>query len=75
MRPWGSPVMGQGPRKIIISAAHHANEWITAPVALKFARELAQALEAEYGIDPETALADTRAFLDQMRTMGILIED
>ena len=37
--------------------------------------ELAQALEAEYGIDPETALADTRAFLDQMRTMGILIED
>lgn len=37
--------------------------------------ELAQALEAEYDVDHETALADTRAFLDQMRTLGILVED
>jgi hypothetical protein len=39
------------------------------------AAELAQALAGEYGIDHETALADTRAFLDQMRALGILIEE
>ena len=37
--------------------------------------QLAQALEGEYGIDHEPALADTRAFLDQMRALGILIEE
>ena len=37
--------------------------------------ELAQALAGEYGIDHETALADTGAFLDQMRALGILIEE
>ena len=37
--------------------------------------ELAQALAGEYGIEHETALADTRAFLDQMRALGILIEE
>ena len=38
-------VMGQGKRKVIYSAAHHANEWITTSVLLKFAEEFAQALE------------------------------
>ena len=38
-------VMGRGKRKVIYSAAHHANEWITTPVLLKFAEEFAQALE------------------------------
>lgn len=37
--------------------------------------ELVRALLAEYDIDPETARADTGEFLDQMRRMGILIED
>lgn len=32
-------------------------------------------LLAEYDIDEETARADTRAFLDQMRQMGILLEE
>lgn len=36
---------------------------------------LVHALLAEYDIDADTARADTRAFLDQMRQMGILIED
>ena len=44
-RPLDLMVMGKGERKIIFSAAHHANEWITATVLLKFAEELAQALE------------------------------
>ena len=37
-------VIGNGPRKVIYSAAWHANEWITAPVLLKFVEEFAEAL-------------------------------
>ena len=38
-------VIGQGPRKVVFSASHHANEWITTPVLLKFIEEFAQAIE------------------------------
>ena len=38
-------------------------------------QELVDALLAEYDIDPETARGDTAEFLDQMRRMGILIEE
>ena len=38
-------VIGQGPRKVLYTAAHHANEWITAPVILKFIEEFAEAVE------------------------------
>ncbi len=37
--------------------------------------ELTSALLAEYDIDADTARADTRSFLEQMRRMGILIEE
>ena len=47
-RPLRALVIGNGPRKVIYSAAHHANEWITSLVLLKFAEELAQAI-AENG--------------------------
>lgn len=43
-RPIRTLVIGSGPRKVIYSAAHHANEWITSLVILKFAEELAQAI-------------------------------
>ena len=39
-------VIGNGPRKVIYSAAWHANEWITAPILLKFVEEFAEALMA-----------------------------
>lgn len=42
-RPVRTLVIGQGPRKVIYSAAHHANEWITALVLLKFVEDLAEA--------------------------------
>ena len=45
-RPVRTLVIGNGPRKVIYSAAHHANEWITALVLLKFAEELAQAIQS-----------------------------
>ena len=43
-RPLQTLVIGNGPRKVLYTAAHHANEWITALVLLKFAEELAQAI-------------------------------
>ena len=38
-------VIGNGPRKVIYSAAWHANEWITAPLLLKFAEDFAESLK------------------------------
>ena len=38
-------VIGNGPRKVIYSAAWHANEWITTPILLKFAEDFAEALQ------------------------------
>ena len=37
-------VIGNGPRKVIYTASHHANEWITSLVLLKYAEELARAI-------------------------------
>ena len=39
-------VLGNGPRQVLFTAAHHANEWITATVLLKFAEDLAQAIQS-----------------------------
>lgn len=46
-RPIRTLVIGNGPRKVIFSASHHANEWITSLVLLKFAEDLA--LEIQNG--------------------------
>lgn len=54
-------VLGRGKRKVIYSAAHHANEWITTPVLLKFAEEFAEAVQSGrklFGMDPKV-LAET----------------
>lgn len=45
-RPIRTLVIGNGPRKVIYTAAHHANEWITATVILKFMEELAEAIRS-----------------------------
>ncbi len=58
-RPVTALKMGEGERKVIFSAAHHANEWITALVLLKFAEELAAAKQAQtrlFGVNAETIL-------------------
>ena len=47
-RPIRTLVLGNGSRTVLFSASHHANEWITSLVLLKFAEELAKA-HAEEG--------------------------
>ena len=60
-RPIRTLVLGRGPRKVIYTAAHHANEWITTPVLLKFAEDFAEAIEAgsEIGGIRAAELAET----------------
>lgn len=36
--------IGKGPTAVLINAAHHANEWITCPIALKFLEDYATAV-------------------------------
>lgn len=45
-RPIRTLVIGNGPRKLLYTAAHHANEWITALILLKFAEEWAQTIQS-----------------------------
>ena len=43
----GQPIwainFGKGERRVLYNAGHHANEWITVPLLLKFAEDLAEA--------------------------------
>ena len=43
-RPVSLLTIGSGPRVVLFTAAHHANEWITALVLLKYAEDLAEAI-------------------------------
>ena len=43
-RPVTTLVVGNGPRKVIFSAAFHGNEWITMPILLTFAKQLGEAI-------------------------------
>ena len=42
-RPLWSMSMGRGRNRVLYNASHHANEWITTPILLRFAEELAEA--------------------------------
>lgn len=44
-RPIPLLTLGNGQRKVILSASHHANEWITSLLLLKFTEELAEAIQ------------------------------
>ena len=68
-RPVDLLIMGQGDRKVIFSAAHHANEWITAPLLLKFAEDLAQALEnggTIFGVPAQTLVKAATIYMVPM---------
>ena len=56
-RPVKTLVVGSGERNVLFTAAHHANEWITTPLLLKFGEELAQAIETGgkiWGVEGKT---------------------
>lgn len=58
-------VIGNGPRKVIYSASHHANEWITTPVLLKFVEEFACALQCGgeiFGVSASELAAKTTIY-------------
>ena len=44
-RPIYAVTIGHGERRVLYSAAHHANEWLTATVLLKFIEDYAEALQ------------------------------
>ena len=60
---FGRPIyvieIGDGDREVLFTAAHHANEWITTPLLLKFVEELAEAFQNGgkiYGVPAKTIL-------------------
>jgi g-D-glutamyl-meso-diaminopimelate peptidase len=58
-RPLHVLTLGSGPHRVLVSAAHHANEWITAPLLLRFVCELSAAAAC----DRRLAGEDVRALL------------
>lgn len=42
-RPLYSLAIGDGPKEVFYNASHHANEWITTPLLLKFLEEYSEA--------------------------------
>lgn len=56
-RPIRALILGEGPRHVLYTAAHHANEWITALLLLKFAEDWAQAIDQGGNIGDQDAQA------------------
>lgn len=70
-RPIRSLILGTGARKVLFTAAHHANEWITAPILLKFIEDLAQAAEDGKSLDG----VDANALLAQVTIYAVPMVD
>lgn len=61
-KPLWSLTLGSGENRVLYNASHHANEWITTPVLLRFCEELATAWVRDgeiFGEDAREILADT----------------
>lgn len=68
-RPVRTLVIGRGERKVIYTAANHANEWITALVLLKFAEEFARAISENgqiFGQDAKALEQQTTIYMVPM---------
>ena len=50
-RPLWLLTLGEGEHRVLWNAVHHANEWITAPLLLRFTEELARALALDEPLD------------------------
>lgn len=69
----GTPILclkiGSGRQKVFYNAAFHANEWITTPILLRFAEELAETYSTRgrlYGIDVSRLLRKVTLYLVPM---------
>jgi len=61
--------IGTGQQKVFYNAAFHANEWITTPILLRFAEEIAEAYSTRgrlYGIDVSRLLRKVTLYLVPM---------
>ena len=61
--------MGEGDRHVIFTGAHHANEWITSTLLLRFLEELAEAFRTGgkiYGVPAKNILRYTTVHLVPM---------
>ena len=66
-RPVRTLTIGEGDRKVIYSAAHHANEWITTPLLLTFLEEYCLSL-----LDGDTLYGYDAAELYRRTTLSIV---
>ncbi len=65
-RPVRTLVIGTGPRKVLYTAAHHANEWITTLILLKFAEDFAKAISENgkiFGVDAGLIAEQTTIYM------------
>lgn len=70
---YGRPVtalrLGEGPRSVLYNASHHANEWITTPVLMKFLEQYALAISVNgriFGADAQQLWRRTQLWLVPM---------
>ena len=82
-RPLYAVKIGDGDRQVIFSAAHHANEWITTPLLLKFTEELAEAFQKGasklyyemFNLPPDCASAEEVPTFETKKTVKTQIEE
>ena len=68
-KPLYALTMGSGRRTVLYCGTHHGNEWITTPLLLQFAEELASAAVREcavYNHDARSLLESTRFIIVQL---------
>lgn len=68
-RPVSALCLGTGPRTVLYNASHHANEWITTPVLMKFLEDFCRAISTGgriFGKDALTLWRQTRLWLVPM---------
>ncbi len=61
-KPLWSLTLGSGGNRVFYNASHHANEWITTPVLLRFCEELASAWARDgeiYGLSARELLSES----------------
>jgi len=49
--------IGNGPRRVLYTAAHHANEWLTAPLLVRFGKDFAEAIQGKTLLEGADAAA------------------